>query len=101
LVGQLGERCAALRAGERQDEHARREALLDGYPPAQHLEGEPAAELAVEGEREPELCERVDEVERGGTAQPDGPEPGVRDQTVGDLSRVAFFGGVEEVVPGL
>ena len=63
----------------------------------QHLEREPAAELAPEGEREPELCQRVDEVEGVDAAEPDGPESDVRDQTVGDLLRAAFLGRVEEV----
>ena len=64
---------------------------------AQHLEREPAAEFALEGEREPEPCQGVDEVEGVDAAEPDGPESDVRDQTVGDLFRIAFLGGVEEV----
>ena len=63
----------------------------------EHLECEPAAELALEGECEPESCECVDEVERVESAEPDGSEPDVRDQPVGDLRCTAFLGCVEEV----
>ena len=52
---------------------------------------------APEGEREPESCEGVDEIERLDAAEPDGPESDVRDQPVGDLFRVAFLRREEEI----